>query len=254
MKNIFVVLLSLLLVTPVFAVDFTDTDQLYGWNGSAQFFPTYLEFKTQLQNDLTFSGTVPSGTDNQLLQFNGTTLESVSSLGSIAFNMGGSQSNLLYDTGSNFLLDTDTSVNHVWSASKITSELAFKANLASPTFTGTVSGATGSFTGALTAHVNVITGGTATLTAEQARGSLYITNATSTITLPDAVLGYSVCVVSGQGQTGALTIAIDASDYIVTDGVRGTLGASKASTGAAGDKICLVSDATDWYVTSAVGF
>lgn len=44
-----------------------------------------------------------------------------------SFNMGSAQSNLLYATGSNFLLDTDTSVNHVLSASKIIALIAASA-------------------------------------------------------------------------------------------------------------------------------
>lgn len=44
----------MLVSVPAYAVDFTDTNNLYGWNGTAQFYPTYLEFKAQLQTDLTF--------------------------------------------------------------------------------------------------------------------------------------------------------------------------------------------------------
>lgn len=40
---------------------------------------------------------------------------------SIAFNMGGALSNLLFDTGENFLDDTETDTDHVFSASKVIS-------------------------------------------------------------------------------------------------------------------------------------
>jgi hypothetical protein len=35
--------------------DFSDTHELYGWNGSAQFYQTWAQHKTQLQNELTFT-------------------------------------------------------------------------------------------------------------------------------------------------------------------------------------------------------
>ena len=104
----------------------SDTPYGAGWDGDT----TTGASKNALYDKIeTISaGSLPASTDGQILQSNNGTYESTSTLDSIAFNMGGSQSNLLYDTGSNFLLDTDTSVNHVWSASKITSELALKAS------------------------------------------------------------------------------------------------------------------------------
>jgi hypothetical protein len=59
MKKILIALLLMLMSVPAYAVDFTDTDNLYGWNGTTQFYPTYLEFKAQLQTDLTFFITAP---------------------------------------------------------------------------------------------------------------------------------------------------------------------------------------------------
>lgn len=70
---------------------------------------------------------LPASTDGQMLQSNAGTYESTSTLSSIVFSMAGAQSNLLFNTGSNFLLDTDTSTDHVLSASEIDSRIASDA-------------------------------------------------------------------------------------------------------------------------------
>jgi len=51
MKKIFAPLIIALLACPfaATATDFTDTDQVYGWNGSAQIWQTWADHKTQLQ-------------------------------------------------------------------------------------------------------------------------------------------------------------------------------------------------------------
>jgi len=44
-------------------------------------------------------GSLPSGTDGQMIQYSGTTPTAVDSIGSVAFSMGGTRSNLLFNTG-----------------------------------------------------------------------------------------------------------------------------------------------------------
>ncbi len=53
------------------------------------------------------SGTVPVGTDNQMLQFNGSTLEAVDTLGSIGFGLGGDETNLMWDGSDSYKVHLD---------------------------------------------------------------------------------------------------------------------------------------------------
>jgi len=74
---------------------------------------------------------VPSGTDNQMLQFNGSTLEAVDTLGSIGFGLGSDETNLMWDGSDSYKVHLD----------------GIFAPIASPTFTGTVSGVTAAMVG-----------------------------------------------------------------------------------------------------------
>ena len=48
MKRLFLLIFFLFISVPSFATDFTDTDYVYGWNGSAQFYQTWADHKAQL--------------------------------------------------------------------------------------------------------------------------------------------------------------------------------------------------------------
>ena len=110
-------------------------------------------------------------------------------------------------------------------------------------------------TGVLQGKVNTLSySANTTLSAANADGSFIIATAAMTLTLPTAASGYSLCMYSGQGSTAIIQIAPASGDYIVVDGVRGTAATALASSGAAGDSICVISSGTDdWYVTSKVG-
>jgi len=110
-------------------------------------------------------------------------------------------------------------------------------------------------TGVLTATTNTLSYATdTTLTATNARGSFILATAAMTLTLPDAVAGYSGCFTAGQGVAAIIQLAPATGDYLVIDGVRGTAATARASGGAAGDKICFIAaNADDWYITSEVG-
>ena len=64
-----------------------------------------------------------------------------------------------------------------------------------------------------------------------------------------------MCVMNAQADTSALKLDANTDDYLVLDGARTSAAAEYVvSTGAAGDKICVVAaDATDWYITSYTG-
>lgn len=93
--------------------------------------------------------------------------------------------------------------------------------------------------------------------AHEAYGTLFINtdNDAENLTLPATLAaGMSGCFANGQGVTAALTLTPQSGDYLVLDGVRGTIATAISSTGAAGDKICwVVYDGTDVYITSYTG-
>jgi len=73
-------------------------------------------------------------------------------------------------------------------------------------------------------------------------------------TMESAVAGMHFCLENGQGVTEALSVTPAAGDYLVKNGVRGTAATARASSGAAGDKICIFcQDATDCKITAEVG-
>jgi len=90
-------------------------------------------------------------------------------------------------------------------------------------------------------------------------GTMFVNTGANKYQLPTPAAGMNFCIMSAQGDTNIITIAIADADYIVIDGVRGTIennddAAEIASLGAAGDQICLIAyDATDWYVISDKG-
>lgn len=76
-----------------------------------------------------------------------------------------------------------------------------------------------------------------------------------TFNLPAGVAGYRRCYQNAVSRTGAITIAVTTSNAISLSGVNGTSGTGTlVSSGAAGDSICLVSDATNhWYANVLSG-
>ena len=116
-------------------------------------------------------------------------------------------------------------------------------------------------TGDIMGAINISSKTAATYTvgtddAHESYGTLFINGDNDAIdfTLPSAVAGMSACFMQGQGAAGAITVQPNTGDYLVVDGVRGTAATDYASSGAAGDKICIIAmDATDWIVTSESG-
>jgi hypothetical protein len=87
-------------------------------------------------------------------------------------------------------------------------------------------------------------------------GTLFINSDNDAIdfTLPSAVAGMSACFTQGQGVSGAITVQPASGDYLVIDGVRGTVATNYNSTGAGEDRLCVIAqNATDWIVTSKSG-
>lgn len=69
MKALFLFLFILLIAVPAYPTDFTDTDQIYGWNPTTdvQFFQTYSAFKTQLAAEtMTLTNKSISGSTNTI--------------------------------------------------------------------------------------------------------------------------------------------------------------------------------------------
>jgi hypothetical protein len=148
------------------------------------------------------------------------------------------------DGGENLAMDLDTATDNeiAFSSPGGATDLNFGSlNMAT---TGTIQGA-----------IKVVSDDDArSVSAAEAYGILFINTGTIDATLPSAVAGMCVCIYQGQGNTGAITIQPNTSDYLVIDGARGTAATDYASTGAAGDRICVVAaDATDWIVTSKTG-
>jgi hypothetical protein len=116
-------------------------------------------------------------------------------------------------------------------------------------------------TGAIMGGVNISSKTAATYTvgtddANESYGTLFVNGDDDAIdfTLPSAVAGMSACFMQGQGVSSAITVQPNTGDYLVVDGTRGTAATDYASTGAGGDKICVVAmDATDWIVTTEQG-
>lgn len=110
---------------------------------------------------------------------------------------------------------------------------------------------TGTIQGAVKTYTKASSG---TLTAQEVSGGFVVATAGGTQTLPTAVAGYSVCLYAGQGVTAAIGIQPATGDYLVVDGVRGAAATARASSGAAGDRICVIAaDNTDWYVIAEAG-
>lgn len=116
-------------------------------------------------------------------------------------------------------------------------------------------------TGDILGGVNISSVTAATYTvgtddANESYGTLFINGDNDAIdfTLPSAVAGMSGCFMQGQGVSGAITLQPNTGDYLVVDGVRGTIATDYTSGAAGGDKICVIAaDATDWIVTSVSG-
>ena len=73
-------------------------------------------------------------------------------------------------------------------------------------------------------------------------------------TLDAAAAGKSACFENKSGVTGAVTVTPGAGDYLVKQGVRGTAATAYTSSGAAGDKLCVLCiDDSDWQITTEVG-
>jgi len=159
----------------------------------------------------------------------------------------------IYDADDDY--STTISVTDVSSAaqlnvnSKMDVDGAFTASTV--TSDAGVSGTTGTFSGIVTGLVNT-TVDPANLS--NFNGTFAVSGTSYALTLPTAAAGYSVCLYQGQGRTDALSVTPAAGDYLVVDGVRKTVATAYASTGAAGDRICVVSvSADDWIVTSKTG-
>lgn len=94
------------------------------------------------------------------------------------------------------------------------------------------------------------------LTSDECHGGTVLATGAGTYTLVAAAAGLSGCVEAGQGVTEILTLRPASGDYIVNNGVRGTVsdGAGDgdfSSDGSAGDRICFRAyDSDDWYVTT----
>jgi hypothetical protein len=119
--------------------------------------------------------------------------------------------------------------------------------IASITASGAVAVTGGPLTGPI--NVNATPGSVANF-----YGTYTVTgNADIDLVLDSAVVGMSICIRQGQGRTDAITVTAADGDYIVMDGVRGTVeNADQASklTSSAGatDRLCLVAvTADDWY-------
>jgi hypothetical protein len=116
-------------------------------------------------------------------------------------------------------------------------------------------------TGAVMGGVHISSKTAATYTvgtddANESYGTLFVNGDDDAIdfTLPSAIAGMSACFMQGQGVSGAITVQPNTGDYLVVDGTRGTAATDYASSGAGGDKICVVAvDATDWIVTTEQG-
>lgn len=73
-------------------------------------------------------------------------------------------------------------------------------------------------------------------------------------TLDAAASGKCACFENEQGVTGAITVTPGTGDYLVKDGSRGTAATAYTSSGAAGDKLCVVAIGDDdWNITTEVG-
>ena len=117
MKKLLVLLIILFLTAPAFATDFTDADQLYGWNGSAQFWQTWSDHKTQLSllyqgkdTDLTTIAGLSCSAD-QVMAWNGSTWACADQSGGGATTWLG-----LSDTPSSFTADYYVKVNSAGNA------------------------------------------------------------------------------------------------------------------------------------------
>lgn len=109
--------------------------------------------------------------------------------------------------------------------------------------------------GTLQGNVKVTSHGSgSTLTTDQCRGDLHIMTAAITLELPEvmASAGYNCCFY-GTG-VNALTIDPNAADSITLDGTAASNGEAIVSSGAAGDKICVVNHAgTGWITMGKAG-
>jgi hypothetical protein len=131
-------------------------------------------------------------------------------------------------------------------------------NCALDSYTGTLSFATtGTLLGGLNASPKTVAAYTVgTDAATESYGTLFINGDNDAIdfTLPSAAAGMSACFVQSQGAAGAITVQPATGDYLVVDGVRGTVATDYTSSGAGADKLCVIAaDATDWIVTSETG-
>jgi len=97
-----------------------------------------------------------------------------------------------------------------------------------------------------------------TVTTAQAQAGTFIWNTlagTKQFDLPAVEAGMAVCAKNGYGVAQILRVNPNGSEYIVMeDGTRTTAGGDYyEATADAGNQICLVSDGTDWFVTSVTG-
>jgi len=89
--------------------------------------------------------------------------------------------------------------------------------------------------------------------ASETRGSKIYATAPMILTIT-AAEGDSGCFENEQGDTSVIQLKPAAGDYLVSQGIRGTIATAYASSGALGDKICWTCrDATDCYIESEVG-
>jgi hypothetical protein len=92
--------------------------------------------------------------------------------------------------------------------------------------------------------------------AHEEYGTLFVNGDNDAIdfTLGTAVAGKSACIYQDNGVSGAITIQPASGDYLIVDGVRGTIATDYSSAGGATDRICVVAiSADDWIVTSETG-
>ena len=233
------------------AVDFTDTDRMYGWNGSAQFFPTWAEHIAQLEsvtwvftNSISVPGVISTAPDgaHYLDINNGVAITATATAGFLAYLT----DRYWVANGANwttrYLLDSSFigSVVQAWDAD-LDSWALISPSTGSINTTGNISGAIVTDTDA-DAH---------TLTEAEYHGGSVLATGAGVYTLPTAAAGRHGCVETGQGITAIIQLLPASGDFIVHEGSRGTVATAIASDGSAGDRICYRAYNTDdWYVST----
>lgn len=86
--------------------------------------------------------------------------------------------------------------------------------------------------------------------------SFQFNNASGALTFnaPSGVAGYQRCYKNATGKSGAITVQMATSNTVDVGGTNGSSAGTLVSSGAAGDALCMVSDATNhWYAYISSG-